>query len=147
MGRAAVALLLLLGPTRPSTGPRYFELRASFVPATRAGTPSTLSVTFEPKESDVEVNETPAPRLRLDPEQRVLLDKQPTPDESRRAVDLANPRYLDTALPVTFPVALVPGAPKGRHDLKATVIYFYCSRRERWCRKGESDIDFSVTVP
>jgi hypothetical protein len=31
--------------------------------------------------------------------------------------------------------------------VKASVSYFYCSKTEGWCRKGQSDLEFAVLVP
>ena len=55
--------------------------------------------------------------------------------------------YLDLTLPVTFPVTLAPGTPRGTHDAKGTVTYFYCSKREGWCRKGTAEVAFPIAVP
>jgi hypothetical protein len=104
-------------------------------------------VTFTAKDPDVHINEDPAPRLTLDPEQKVLVDKQPPRPARTGAVDPARARYLDLVLPVTFAVALAPGAPKGRQSVKATVNYFYCSKTQGWCRKGTTGIDVSVDIP
>jgi len=51
------------------------------------------------------------------------------------------------ALPLVFPVAIAKGAPKGTQSVAATVTYFYCSKREGWCRKGNSEIAVTVNVP
>jgi hypothetical protein len=45
---------------------------------------------------------------------------------------------------VVFPVALAPGAPAGDRDVKAKLTYFYCSKREGWCRKGSAPVEFKV---
>jgi hypothetical protein len=31
--------------------------------------------------------------------------------------------------------------------VKGNVTYFYCSKREGWCRKGTSEVTFVVNVP
>jgi len=56
-------------------------------------------------------------------------------------------RYLDLTLPVTFPVTLGSGTPRGSHEARGTVTYFYCSKREGWCRKGTAEVAFPITVP
>ncbi len=48
-------------------------LEAAFVPPAKAGGPASVAVTFTPRDPDVRVNEEPAPRLKLDPEQGVLI--------------------------------------------------------------------------
>jgi len=60
--------------------------------------------------------------------------------------DPATARYLDTSQPVRFPVALSKAATSGQHEVKANVVYFYCSTREAWCRRGSVEILIPVTV-
>ena len=40
-----------------------------------------------------------------------------------------------------------PGLARGDHEAKATVTYFYCSKRDGWCRKGTAELEIPVTVP
>ena len=86
------------------------------------------------------MNETPAPRLKLDLTQTVLVDKQAPASSQVPDYDPLTARYLDTAKPVLFPVAIAPTAPKGAQEVKASVVYFYCSTREAWCRRGTADV-------
>jgi hypothetical protein len=137
----AVALALL-GAGSSST---YVTVRAEFVPPSKPGGGAHVAVTLTPRDPDVRVNEAPGPRLKLADGEAVLLDKQPAPPRFT-AYDPENARYLDPALPVHLPVALKPGAPRGRQTVKAKVTYFYCSRREGWCRKGTEDVEFPVEV-
>ena len=139
------AALLALAPAALGAAD-YFTVSAAYVPAAAKpkATP-TVAVTFIPADPDVKINQEPAPRLKLDPEQAVLIDRQPP--APRRGESGGEPKYLDTSLPVAFPVALSPKAPKGEQPVKGKVTYFFCSKREGWCRKGTSDVDFTVAVP
>jgi hypothetical protein len=108
----------------------------------------SVAVTFKANDPDVVVNETPGPRLALDPTQTVLVDKQaPAPKGAAAAPDPQDGNYLDLSLPVVFPVAVAPGAAAGDRDVKAKLTYFYCSKREGWCRKGTTEVEFPVKVP
>jgi hypothetical protein len=120
---------------------------ATFEPARKAGGTPFVAVSFSPLDPDVHINEEPAPRLKLDLEQAVLVDKQGPPSNKNADWDPDHAKYLDLAKPVRFPVALAPSAPKGSQSVKATVIFFYCSSREGWCRRGTSELDVPVTVP
>jgi hypothetical protein len=149
--RAGLVLLsglaLLVGPgvvgTRAAP-PAYFDLTASFVPPVKAIGDGTIEVRFTARDTSVHLNEEPAPRVKLDPSQKVLLDKQPPVQTTAADPDTA--RYLDLRHPVRFPVAFAPGAPKGAQTVKATVVYFFCSTREGWCRRGSTDVDVAVKV-
>jgi hypothetical protein len=130
--------LLLLAPP-------HFDVSAEYTAgAKRRG---TIAVSFKANDPDVVVNETPGPRLALDPAQAVLVDKQPPAPKGAAAPDPQDGKYLDLSLPVVFPVALASGVTPGGHDVKAKVTYFYCSKREGWCRKGTSEVEFDVKVP
>jgi len=123
------------------------SVSASFVPPAKAGANGAVAVTFDTKDPDVHVNRDPAPRLALDPDQRVLLDKQPPRARRGGSADVESAGFYEAGAPVSFPVAVSPGAPKGEHDVKGTVTYFYCSKRDGWCRKGTSEVEIPVAVP
>jgi len=138
----ATSLLLAASGPPPST---HVALSAEFVPPAKAGANAHVAVTLSPRDADVRVNEEPAPRLKLEADETVLADKQAAATRSP-SFDPQNARYLDPALPVHFPVVVKPTAPRGKHTVKARVTYFYCSKREGWCRKGTDDVEFAVDV-
>jgi hypothetical protein len=125
--------------------PQHFTLGAVFEPA-RTGRGAAVAVTFTPLDPDVYVNEEPAPRLKLDPLQAVLVDKQGPASGKGLEWDPDTARYLDLSRPVRFAVALAPGASKGASTAKASVVYFYCSKREAWCRRGSAEVEVAVDV-
>jgi hypothetical protein len=142
MSLAFVLLLAALG-----AAPRHFDVAASFEPPKKAGGVAHVAVSFSPLDPDVHINEEPAPRLKLELQQAVLVDKQlPAPDKVAEW-DPDNPRYLDLVKPVRFPVAFAAAAPRGAQTVKGTVVYFYCSSREGWCRRGAAEVEVPVTVP
>jgi hypothetical protein len=143
MKRLAVALLVL-APAAGFATDEHFNVSAAYVPPAKPGASAAVAVAFLSSDPDVRINQEPAPRLKLDPAQTVLLDRQPA--AVRKAESAGEPKYLDTTLPVNFPVSLNPKAPKGEQMVKATVTYFYCSKTEGWCRKGTGDVDFPVNV-
>ena len=142
-----LAPLLALLPALAQAGPlRHFEVVASFVASKRPGGNGSVAVSFQALDPDVHVNESPAPRLKLDLTQTVLLDRQPPPRSQVPDYDPLTAKYLDLGRPVLFPVAIAPAAPRGEQLVKASVVFFYCSQREAWCRRGTQDVDIPVTV-
>lgn len=125
-------------------GPQHFEISASY--ASAAKRQGSVLVSFKALDPDVVVNEQPSPRLALDAGQKVLVDKQP-PAAKTAPPEPGEGKYLDLSLPVAFPVALADGVAAGTQAVPAKVTYFYCSKREGWCRKGTSAVDVSVKVP
>ncbi len=141
-----MSLLVALLPALLAAGPRHFEVQASFVPAAKPGGEAAVSVLFTPLDPAIRINQEPAPRLKLSVEQAVLVQKTVAPPPAVPAVP-GEARYLDTDTPIRFPIAIAPGASKGKQSVKASVSYFYCSKTEGWCRKGQSDLEFPVLVP
>ena len=144
--RRVLPLFLLLPAVTLAAPPRHFELTASFVPAKRANANASVAVRFQPLDPDVKVNESPAPRLKLDVAQAVLVDRQPPAEGGVPDYDPLTARYVDISQPVLFPVAVAPGAPRGEHSVKANVVFFYCSQRESWCRRGNAEVTIPVAL-
>jgi hypothetical protein len=145
-GMSPVPAALLLPALLFAAPPRHFELTASFVPAKSRSARAGVAVRFQPLDPDLKVNENPAPRLKLDADQSVLVDKQPPAAASVPDYDPLTARYLDTTQPVVFAVAVAKGAPRGEHSVRADVVYFYCSQRENWCRRATTEVTIPVTL-
>ena len=142
---ALVALALLL-PAPFVSGPQHFSLTAVYVPPEKPGKPGAVAVTFRGRDPEIHVNEEPAPRLKLDPEQSLLLDRQPPASGKGMEFDPDTAHYLDLSKPVRFAVEIAPTAPRGPQSAKASVVYFYCSKREGWCRRGSTEVLIPITV-
>jgi len=143
-----LALLLVMAlPTAVAAAPQHFDLLASFEPPEKPGEDAAVAVRFRTLDPDLRLNETPAPRLKLDLTEPVLLDRQPPAPRRVPDYDPLTAKYIDLAEPVRFPVAVAPTAPGGVQRVEAKVVYFYCSIREAWCRRATAKIDFTVTAP
>jgi hypothetical protein len=142
-GLLAAVLAQAIGVSSPA---RHFDVIAAFEPAKTKGGEAAVAVTFRALDPDLKLNETPAPRLKLDLTQTLLEDRQPPAPPRVPDFDPLTARYLDTREPVRFKVALARAAPPGQHEVKASVVYFYCSTREAWCRRGSIDLLIPVTV-
>jgi hypothetical protein len=137
----------ILAAVAAGSPPRHFDVAASYGAPKEPASSGAVSVLFSPTDPDVHINEEPAPRLKLDPGQVVLVDRQPAAPVRAADFDPEKTRYLDLAKPVRFPVAIAPKAPKGKQEVTAKVVYFYCSKREGWCRRGTAEVEFTVEVP
>jgi hypothetical protein len=142
-----LAGLLMAGALFESAAkPTHFDLTATFTPV-RNGS-GEVAIQFVAKDPDVKVNEIPAPRLKLEAgPATVTAPVRPAAPAKGGPAGVGPGRYLDLTLPVTFPVTLASGTPRGSHDARGTVTYFYCSKREGWCRRGTAEVAFPITVP
>jgi hypothetical protein len=119
----------------------HFDVAASYEVRRDGG--GEVAVRFTAKDPDVKINEAPAPKLKLQEGPAALV---PAPAPAPKAASGGPGKYLDLTLPVTFPVTVAAGTAKGDHAAKGTVTYFYCSKREGWCRRGTAPIAFAVPV-
>jgi hypothetical protein len=141
-------LVLLVLPVVGSAGSeRHFDLLASFEPPEELGGNAAVAVTFRAIDPDLRLNETPAPRLKLDLLETVLVDRQPPAPRRVPDFDPLTAKYVDISEPVRFDVGIAPAVPSGLHTVEAKVVFFYCSVRAAWCRRSVADVDFTVTVP
>jgi hypothetical protein len=139
-------LLLLAQIPLLAAGSSHFTVTAVHEPSSRPGISGAVAVTFRGTDPEIHINEEPAPRLKLDPAQVVLVDKQAPSSPASADFDPEAAHYLDLSKAVRFPVEIAAGAPKGDQLVKATVTYFYCSKREGWCRRGSTEVEVPVTV-
>jgi len=130
-----LAALPALDTSQPAA-PTDFEVSAQFRPGKAAGA-GEVAVTFATKDPDVHLNTTPPPRLKLDVTQKVLGDKP----GARPSV--GTEKYLDTTFPVVFPVTILTPL-RDEQTVKGALTYYYCSKREGWCRKGSADVEIPV---
>jgi hypothetical protein len=138
---AVLNLFLLDGAPRPT----HFQVSATYNPPRRKA-PGEVAVQFTATDPEVKINETPAPRLKIDSGPATVAVAA-APARTGGGGAQGPGHYLDLTLPVTFPVTVAPGTPRGTHEAAGTVTYFYCSKREGWCRKGTAPVAFTIAVP
>lgn len=126
----------------------HFDVSATFA-AARRDAPAEVAVQFRATDPDVRINEVPPPKLKLTsgPATVVAPVKAAAPTGKAAPAPGEPGHYLDLTLPVTFPVTLDSAAARGAHDARGTVTYFYCSKREGWCRKGTAEVAFPIALP
>ncbi len=147
MKRTALLAFVAAAGAAQAAAPQHFTLTASYLPPAKGVKDGVIAVQFTGTDPEIHINETPAARIKLDPAQTILVDKQAPAAERVAPYDPATAKYLDITLPVVFPATLAKGAPKGAQTVTATVTYFYCSKREGWCRKGNTEVGITVNVP
>lgn len=143
-----VSAMLLQGALQmtPSLLPsQHFDVTAAYEAPAHKGASGSLVFEFKKKDPDVNINEEPAPRIKFAAGAPLLAP--PPAKGSGLLPDPANAKYLDLGKPVRFTVTRAPGAIKGLTSVKTTLSYFYCSKRENWCRKGTADFDLAIVLP
>lgn len=133
--------LQMVSPTIPS---QHFDILSAYEAPTKKGAPGAIVFQFMRKDPDVNINEDPAPRLKFAGGSPLVA---PVAKSMGAPPDPSLAHYLDLSKPVRIPVTFAPGAAKGLATVKTTVSYFYCSKRENWCRKGIAEFDLEVVLP
>jgi len=90
--RTFLALSLLASPVFAASA--HFDVQASYAPPPRAADKGEILVSFVPKVADVFVDEEPAPRLKLDAAQTVLVDRQAPPPDRVTAIPGNHDAYV-----------------------------------------------------
>jgi len=131
--------------TPQATTSQHFDVAAAYEASAKKGAPANIVVEFKKKDPDVNINEEPAARIKFAPGSP--LEAPLPPKSSGEIPDPAKAHYIDLSKPVRFPVTVAAGAARGLSTVKTTVSYFYCSKRENWCRKGTAEFDLAVVLP
>jgi hypothetical protein len=145
---ATAALFAALAADGLMTAPRvpaqHFTIGARYEAPAKKGAAGAVVVQFDRKDPDVSINEDPAPRIRFADDAPLIA---PAPPRGSGTIpDPADVKYLDISKPVRFEVKRAPGAVAGTITVRASVSYFYCSKRENWCRKGTAEFDLPVDL-
>src|SRR5262245_24130543 len=91
---AALLLVPAVLPAADNPDSAPVAVAASYVAAARPGGDGRVLVSLVPRDPAVHVNEEPAPRLKLDPAQTVLADRQrPAPAARAAGADPATVKY------------------------------------------------------
>lgn len=86
------------------------------------------------------VNANPAVEVRLSDTGDLILRGEPSQTIEKKS------GYLSSRTPVRQPIAIPVTASRGRHTLKGTVTYFYCSDAEGWCQRYRQPVTISFSV-
>jgi hypothetical protein len=105
----------------------------------RSGTGGEIQLHFSPADG-IHVNADPPIVLSLDSAAGVRLKGKPIMTMDGKT------GYLSTEAPVRQKFTLLRGVKRGPLNIKATVIFMYCSDSEGWCNRGKQPVEFTITV-
>jgi len=103
------------------------------------GKTGIILVTFTPAD-DIHVNAVPPVEFSLRSARAFRLSSKPTQIADKES------GYLLTRSPVAQPFRLSKSVPPGVYRMAGTVVYFYCSDIEGWCRKHVEPVECFVKV-
>ncbi len=117
---------------------KYVQVYTSVKPATiKAGGNAELLFTFATQEG-IHIN--------LDPPIEVEIDKKFAALGKLDVPKVKGSEYLNLKKPVKQSFTLNKKLKPGKHQLKGTLTYFYCSDEEGWCSRFQQTIQLNVVV-
>jgi hypothetical protein len=141
----AIILMCVLGTTAPSPamGSRDNEdvrltVRLS-AEVLRPGQTADILITFTPAE-DIHIVASPAVQLNIRSTRTIALS-----GAVRQMVDTQT-GFLSTQSAVTRRFAVAKRARPGTYTVQGSVVYYYCSESEGWCRKFVQPVEISFTI-
>ncbi len=139
---ACICFLCVISTARLSNGEEFRQVQCDIhlTSATlKPGAAGEIILTFAPAEG-IHINTDPA--LEFDFEKDSLIHF--TGITSLPKIEKTG--YLDTKRPVKYSFTLDKKIQKGKHTLKGSVRYFFCSDTEGWCNRSSQTIQLTFTV-
>ncbi|MDP2209261.1 MAG: hypothetical protein Q8K98_10910 [Bacteroidota bacterium] len=116
----------------------YVQVYTSVKPATiKAGGNAEILFTFATQEG-IHIN--------LDPPIEVEIDKKFAALSKLDVPKAKGSEYLNLKKPVKQSFTLNKKLKPGKHQLKGTLTYFYCSDEEGWCSRFQQTIQLNIVV-
>jgi hypothetical protein len=138
-----LALLLpLLIPVRTTSREERREVRCDIhltSTTLKPGEAGEIVLKFSPDEG-IHINTDPAMEFDFDKSSLVHFTGITSLPKA------AKTGYLDASKPVRCSFTLDKSIRKGKHTLKGTVHYYFCSETEGWCNRFAQPIDLKFTV-
>jgi hypothetical protein len=104
----------------------------------QAGGQTELRVMLDPEEG-IHISADPPPTIVLDSSVVVRLAGRPT-------LSTASSGYVNTEAPIKFGIVVDTDAHEGVQRLKGMCLYYYCSDREQWCKRGHQHFGLTLHV-
>jgi hypothetical protein len=135
-------LLYLCSNPLPSSGAAFTGVKCDIHLATstlKPGAKGEIIVSFAPEEG-IHINTDPAIEFEFEKDTLVHF----TGVASMPKVEKTG--YLDTKKSIKYSFTLDKNIQKGKHTLKGSVRYFFCSDTEGWCNRSSQPIQLTFTV-
>ncbi len=137
-----LALACILVVPLPSNGEEFIGVKCDIhltASTLKPGSKGEIDVSFAPAEG-IHVNTDPAVEFEFEKDSLISFTGVTSMPKS------AKTGVLDTKRPIRYSFTLDRKIPKGKHTLKGTLRYFFCSDAEGWCNRSSQPILLTFTV-
>ena len=125
-------------PTREKNEHVGFEARLSKA-TLKPGASAEVLLFLTPKDG-IHINTDPSMEFEWNKDRYVHFDSTTSMPKDEKT------GYLDASKPVRYSFTLSATIPSGKHIVKGTVRYFFCSDSEGWCNRFVQPVELSFTV-
>ncbi len=135
-------LLVLCSAPLPSNSEEFRQVKCDIhltSASLKPGATGEIVVSFTPEEG-IHINTDPAVEFEFEKDPLVHFTGVTSMPK------MAKTGYLDTKRPIKYSFILDSKMKKGKHTLKGTIHYFFCSDAEGWCNRSSQPIQLTFTV-
>ncbi len=119
---------------------RYVQVEVTVAAqAMKADGSGELRIAFAPAEG---IHITATPAVEFQPDSACVFVKKGRAAQHPDTIT----GFLSTGTPVLQAFGVAAGTPPGRHVLRGSVVYFYCSDTEGWCMRYRQRIELPITI-
>ncbi len=130
----------LVGGDNSSQNTRFVRVEASLADTLlRAGSKGTILVSFTPADG-IHVTADPPVAVRIERNRLIRLHGRPDISTDK------DTGFLSTTSPVEQAFSVSRAATPGAHQVKGTIVYYFCSDTEGWCRKQSQAVTFTLNI-
>jgi hypothetical protein len=127
-------------PESPNVKNEHVQFQARVAkPVFVAGKRAEVLFILTPR-SGIHVNTDPSVEMTIADNQWFLLDGFTAPTHPKKK------EYVDTRRPIRCTISVSAKTPPGKHILKGTMTYFYCSDREGWCNRFAQPFEVTLVI-
>jgi hypothetical protein len=135
-------LLCLCSVPLPSSGEVFTGVKCNIHLATstlKPGAKGEIVVSFAPEEG-IHINTDPAIEFEFEKDTLVHFTGITSMPKAEKT------GQLDTKRPIRYSFTLDKNIQKGKHTLRGSLLYFFCSDTEGWCNRSSQPIQLTFTV-
>lgn len=119
---------------------KYVKVETAIASAdVKAGGKGTILIFFVPVDG-IHINAEPPVTMKLEKDRLLSLEGEPDFSTDKESGSMS------TSTPVEQRFAVSSKAKPGEHTIKGTIVYYFCSDTEGWCRKFSQPMALKLNI-
>ena len=135
-----LALAVTGAGERPTKENKFVKVEVLLANAfVHPGGKGTILMSFTPIDG-IHINTDPSITVKLEKNRLISLQGEPDFDTDKES------GFLSTSTPVEQQFRVSQKAKSGEHTIKGTIVYYFCSDTEGWCRKLSQPVTLMLNI-